>query len=53
MTRSGLVSRALLDEEVRPDAEEIRASVNIVVDMFLHGIIRYQPDSDSEKTAKS
>ena len=43
MTRSGLVSRALLDEDVRPDADEIRTSVNMVVNMFLHGIIRYQP----------
>ena len=53
MTRSGLVSRALLDEEVRPNAEEIRTSVNIVVDMFLHGIIRYQPDPANTKTVKA
>ena len=55
MTRSGLVSRALLDDDIRPDAEEIRTSVNMVVNMFLHGIIRYQPDpsagaSDSPNT---
>lgn len=53
MTRSGLVSRALLDEDVRPDAEEIRTSVNVVVDMFLHGIIRYQPDSGTGKSSRS
>ena len=53
MTRSGLVSRALLDEDVRPNAEEIRTSVNIVVDMFLHGIIRYQPDSRNQQSPKS
>lgn len=55
MTRSGLVSRALLDDDIRPDDEEIRTSVNMIVNMFLHGIIRYQPDpgtgpSDSPRT---
>ncbi|WP_373004168.1 TetR/AcrR family transcriptional regulator [Hyphomonas sp.] len=39
MTRAGLVNRALMDDDVRPSQEEIKASVDIVVDMFLHGAI--------------
>ncbi|WP_340692875.1 TetR/AcrR family transcriptional regulator [Hyphomonas sp.] len=46
MSRAGLVNRALMDDDVRPGPEEIKASVDMVVDMFLHGAVRYQPKPD-------
>ena len=46
MTRAGLVNRALMDDAIRPGPEEIKASVDMVVDMFLHGAVRYLPKPD-------
>tara|TARA_R110000782_G_scaffold66710_1_gene135164 strand:- start:362 stop:1012 length:651 start_codon:yes stop_codon:yes gene_type:complete len=39
MARAGLVNRALMDDSIRPSPEEIEASVNVVVDVFLNGAI--------------
>jgi len=46
MTRAGLVNRALMDDAIRPGPEEIKASVDMVVDMFLHGAVRCLPKPD-------
>tara|TARA_R110000787_G_scaffold33405_1_gene87357 strand:- start:328 stop:978 length:651 start_codon:yes stop_codon:yes gene_type:complete len=39
MSRAGLVNRALMDDDIRPSPEEIEASVDVVVNMFLNGAI--------------
>ena len=39
MARAGLVNRALMDDSIRPSPDEIEASVNVVVDVFLNGAI--------------
>tara|TARA_R110002051_G_C8582671_1_gene477530 strand:- start:126 stop:776 length:651 start_codon:yes stop_codon:yes gene_type:complete len=39
MSRAGLVNRALMDDDIRPSPEEIEASVEVVVNMFLNGAI--------------
>lgn len=38
LTRTGLVTRALLNPEFRPGADEITASVRTCVDVFLNGV---------------
>ena len=43
MARAGLVNRALMDDSHRPGPAEIKASVDMVVDVFLRGAVRYAP----------
>jgi AcrR family transcriptional regulator len=49
MTRSGLVTRALMDFEIRPDQQEINTAIEAVVDMFLHGVVRIQTGDETAR----